>query len=546
MNSLRKLFGIIFVTTIIAFALASCELSGDLGGTTGGNTGGNEPTTPITPTTPTNPINPTTVAVTGISIKSTTSLVAGGTENLSAVIDPPTATNKNVTWNSGNTSVATVSASGAVTAVAAGSATITVKTADGNKTADCVVTVVTSAVAVTGVTLNKSSTSLNSGGTEYLVPAITPSNATNQNVTWASSNTSAATVSSGGLVTAVAAGSATITVTTVDGNRTATCAVTVTVPVAPPDSTIYTFSNNRDFKAWLDAQPNNTKTTPYNVKLNISETLWSQVIGGPGNTLQNNAAKYVSLDLSGSTFTIVENYAFVNCSSLTSVTLPDGVTGIGTTAFLNCSSLASVNMPDNVTIISNLAFKGCTSLTDITIPSSVIHIGNGVFGGCTSLASINVASDNKEYTAENGILLTYSSDGRNKSPNKDMLVAYPAGRVGSSPVIPNSVTRISPGAFNGCTNLTSVTIPDSVTSIGQKAFMDCTNLASVIIGSHVASIGASAFGEGSNLTSVTFKGTIDSNSFRYDVFTGDLRAKYLAGGPGTYTRASGGATWTKQ
>jgi len=268
----------------------------------------------LTPTIPTN------VAVTGVSLKSTTSLVVGGTETLSVVIEPPTATNKTVTWSSGNSSVATVSANGTVTAVAAGTATITVKTADGNKTADCVVTVVTSPIAVTGVTLNKSSTSLNVGGAETLIPAITPSNATNQNVTWASSNTSAATVSAGGLVTAVAAGTATITVTTVDGNRTATCNVTVTIP-AP---VIPTFDNVYDFEAWLEAQPENTASTAYNVALNLS------ILGdnnahssGVGRALSNNKTKYVTLDLSGSTFTFIGYDALNGCTSLVGVIIPN-------------------------------------------------------------------------------------------------------------------------------------------------------------------------------------------------------------------------------
>jgi len=265
------------------------------------------------------PTTPTTVAVTGVSLKSTTSLIVGGTETLSVVIEPSTATNKTVTWSSGNGSVATVSANGAVTAVAAGTATITVKTADGNKTADCVVTVVTSAVAVTGVTLNKSSTSLNVGGAETLIPAITPSNATNQNVTWTSSNASAATVSAGGLVTAVAAGTATITVTTVDGNRTATCTVTVTAKTTPPASTIPTFDNARDFENWLKAQPSNTASTAYNVALNLDSlersTLW--------DSRNQSSNKYISLDFSGSTFTAIGDEALRDFTTLTGVTIPD-------------------------------------------------------------------------------------------------------------------------------------------------------------------------------------------------------------------------------
>lgn len=166
------------------------------------------------------------VAVTGVTLNKTTlSLVEGNTETLTATVAPSTATNKNVTWTSSNTSVATVT-DGKVTAVKAGSATITVKTADGSKTATCAVTVTAKTVAVTGVTLNKTTLSLGLGESETLTAAVAPSTATNKNVTWTSSNTAVATVSNG-KVTGVKTGTATITVKTADGAKTATCAVTV-------------------------------------------------------------------------------------------------------------------------------------------------------------------------------------------------------------------------------------------------------------------------------------------------------------------------------
>jgi len=168
------------------------------------------------------------IPVTGVSLnKTSTYLVAGGTETLFASIEPHNATNKNVTWSSSNTAAATVSPDGVVTAVAAGTAVITVTTADGAKTASCIVTVSTYAVSVTGVTLNKSTTSIVFSSTEILTATITPYNATYQAVTWSSSNPAVAVVSAGGEVTAKNVGSATITVTTADGNKTASCGVTV-------------------------------------------------------------------------------------------------------------------------------------------------------------------------------------------------------------------------------------------------------------------------------------------------------------------------------
>lgn len=166
------------------------------------------------------------INVTGVTLNKTSlSLSEGSTETLIATITPSDAHDKIVTWTSSNTSVATVT-DGKVTGVKAGTATITVKTDDGHKTATCAVTVTANKVAVTGVTLNKTTLSLVEGNTETLTATVAPSNATNKNVTWTSSNTSVATVTDG-KVTAVKAGSATITVKTADGAKTATCAVTV-------------------------------------------------------------------------------------------------------------------------------------------------------------------------------------------------------------------------------------------------------------------------------------------------------------------------------
>ncbi len=164
----------------------------------------------------------------------TMTLVIGKTTTgqLTATVSPSNATNKGVTWSSNKTSVATVDQNGKVTAQGAGTATITVKTNDGGKTASCAVTVKPAEVAyvsVTGVTLSPSTMSLKLGQnvTGQLTATISPSNATNKGVTWSSNNTSVATVDQSGKVTAKGVGKATITVKTNDGGRTALCNVTV-------------------------------------------------------------------------------------------------------------------------------------------------------------------------------------------------------------------------------------------------------------------------------------------------------------------------------
>lgn len=170
------------------------------------------------------------VPVTGVSLDRTSlNMPEGGTQTLTATVSPSNATDKTVSWTSSNTSVATVSSSGVVTAHAAGNATITVMTHDGSKKANCYITVY---IPVSSVSLDKSSLAMDVGETQDLTATVSPSNAADKSVTWSSSNTSVATVSTSGVVTAKAGGNATITVTTNDGGKTATCAVTVRVPVS--------------------------------------------------------------------------------------------------------------------------------------------------------------------------------------------------------------------------------------------------------------------------------------------------------------------------
>ena len=168
------------------------------------------------------------IKVTGIKLnKSETSLLVGGNETLTATVLPEDATNQNVTWKSDKPEIATVDANGKVTAVKVGEATITVTTEDGGKTATCKVTVSDTEIKVTGVTLNKTETSIFVGGSETLTATVAPADATNQKVTWKSDKPEIATVDANGKVTGVKAGEATITVTTEDGGKTATCKVTV-------------------------------------------------------------------------------------------------------------------------------------------------------------------------------------------------------------------------------------------------------------------------------------------------------------------------------
>lgn len=87
---------------------------------------------------------------------------------------------------------------------------------------------------------------------------------------------------------------------------------------------------------------------------------------------------------------MIGNSAFLGCSSLTSVTIPDGVTMIGHSAFSGCSSLTSVTLPGGLITIDNSAFASCSRLTSVTIPDGVIFIGALAFSGCDWLTSISI------------------------------------------------------------------------------------------------------------------------------------------------------------
>ncbi|EFB6209070.1 Ig domain-containing protein [Escherichia coli] len=173
-------------------------------------------------------VNP--IAVQSVTLTpNSTSIEKGNTVNLTANIQPSNATNKAVTWTSKNEDKATVDQSGNVTGVEVGTAIIEVTTEDGGKKTTATVEVTSPVVSVTGVEIEPSSTTVEENSTVQLTANVEPAGATNKTVTWESKNTEFATVDSEtGVVTGVAAGTATIEVTTQDGSHKATATVEVT------------------------------------------------------------------------------------------------------------------------------------------------------------------------------------------------------------------------------------------------------------------------------------------------------------------------------
>jgi uncharacterized repeat protein (TIGR02543 family) len=184
------------------------------------------------------------VPATRVSLdKTSDTITVRGSDTLTATVAPEDATDPGVTWTTSDATVATVdnTATGGatVTGVAAGTATITATTTDGGYTASCQVTVQT--VAATGVTLDKTSDTISAGGSDTLTATMVPDDATNQNVTWTTSDAAVAPITFSGdtcTVGGLAAGDTTITATTEDGSYTATCDVTITATAgaAPPNT----------------------------------------------------------------------------------------------------------------------------------------------------------------------------------------------------------------------------------------------------------------------------------------------------------------------
>lgn len=166
----------------------------------------------------------------------------------------------------------------------------------------------------------------------------------------------------------------------------------------------------------------------------------------------------------------VGDHAFFNCQTVTSVTLPEGVTSIGQQAFSHCYAMKSVSLPQSLQRIEDAAFEYCEDMTSFTVPQGVTRIdcsGYGVFYQCRGLKEFSVEEGNVMFTAVDGVL--YSSD-------MSMLVQYPASRAETEYVIPDEVVTMSATAFAPALVLEKLVIGSSLGMVEMAAFGECPAL----------------------------------------------------------------------
>ena len=332
-------------------------------------------------------------------------------------------------------------------------------------------------IAVTSISLNKTTLTMEIGESYTLVATVSPSNATDKSIIWSSTDSSVAAVSRG-KVTAKSEGAATITATAHNGKM-AICTVTVNEPasevvevtsvslnkttltmeigesetltatVMPSNATdksvtwtssdqaVATVASGKitaigGGTATITATTSNGKTATCTVIVTDPYADFSFILSGNGYALTGYSGTdtevTVPAEYMGKAVTIINSRAFYDCSFITKITLPDTIKEIGNSAFGYCTSLQTIEIPACTRILDSV-FIGCTSLEEVTLPNGLISIGGNLFTNCNSLNKVTILSGN---------VMRYT--------------------------------------FAGCTNLKEIIIGEDVSSVARGAFEDCTSL----------------------------------------------------------------------
>jgi hypothetical protein len=197
--------------------------------------------------------------------------------------------------------------------------------------------------------------------------------------------------------------------------------------------------------------------------------------------------------LNGLPVTAIRGLAFYGQTSLTSVTISNGVASMGNAAFFGCANVTNVTIPNSMTSIAANAFELCTGLASVAIPAGVTNLGDSVFLSCSGLTAINVNTTNPAYSSTAGVLFDKA---------KATLIESPEAISGNY-TVPNTVTNLGDNAFYGCSNLTGITLDTNLASIQSSAFAYCGGLTSLNLPGGVTNLGLSALLGCSNLAAIT-------------------------------------------
>lgn len=182
--------------------------------------------------------------------------------------------------------------------------------------------------------------------------------------------------------------------------------------------------------------------------------------------------------------TACQSPVYANPLQISSIELPSTLKKIGWRAFFNLKGCKTLTIPEGVMEIGQEAFKSLEGLETVSIPSSVTAIGENAFQFCASLKEINVATGNKSYSSQDGILFNASGS---------ELIRFPENHKATEYSIPTTVKKIAKDAFHDCSNIKKITVPGSIGKIDEYAFFRCDGVSEVVLGEGINEIGQWAF-----------------------------------------------------
>ncbi len=376
---------------------------------------------------------------------------------------------------------------------------------------------------ITGITLNETAKTLPINGSVQLTATVAPKNATDQNITWTSSDETVAVVKNG-LVAAKATGTATITAkSTAWPDMKAECVITVTEEVAPPvpmsdfrlnTSSVtmlagttydnvrlyaYTPFNASDLELeWSSSDENVVTVKPNGTGNYLTQYAMLTAVGAGTATVTAKAhnsdascdiAVTVTAPTGGGNFTIVDDTLVSYSGTESTVTVPDGVRIIGKEAFKNNDYILNVVLPDSVEEIGSRAFYDCNNLQTVRVPETMRAIGAEAFYRCTALTSLGL--DDK------GVIPKGLTAIESKS-------FYFCKLLQGDLVIPDTVTTIGASAFDFCSSLTAITMSDSVTELDAAGyqFEQCASVKKIVLSANLTTLPKNCFFSCSSLEEI--------------------------------------------